>query len=74
MYIHELHHSRRNGSRWQVGMRSSLCHGVVTGGWPINGNLADDDRWCRSRGRGQVWVVMGKVAGWVRNGLPPVKE
>jgi hypothetical protein len=34
------HHSRRDGSRWQVKTRLSLWCGVVTGGWLVGSNLA----------------------------------
>jgi hypothetical protein len=43
----------------------------VTGGQPVDGNLAGDDRRCHSKGRGWVWAVTGAVVGWVRNGFLP---
>jgi hypothetical protein len=69
-----MHRSRRDGSRWQVDTRSSFWHRVVTSEQPIDGNLAGDDRRCRSNGRGRVWAVTGVVAGRVRNGFLPAKE
>jgi hypothetical protein len=35
-------------------MRPALWRGVVTGGWPINRNLAGEDMQARSRG-GKIW-------------------
>jgi hypothetical protein len=35
----------------------------ATRGRLSEGNLAGDDLWCRSRGRGQVWAVTSVVSG-----------
>jgi hypothetical protein len=35
-------------------MQPSLWRGVLMGGWPVTGNLADEDMRTRSRG-GEIW-------------------
>jgi hypothetical protein len=57
------------GDRGCDGCRCAVRN--ATHGWLSEGNLAGDDRQCRSRGRERVWTVMGVVSGRVCNGSRP---